>query len=334
MRAFPEELETAALIDCLAEGWGFGVGAVEYAPLGGGSYHWVVSERDGTRGFVTVDDLDRKRWLGDTRESVFDGLRRAFDTTVALRDDGLDFVVAPIPADSGQTVYRLGPRYSIALFPFVDGDTGRFGQYEAAERIAIETMLAQLHQATAAVDSVARRIDLDLPGRGDLEAALLALVDPWSAGPFAEPARQALARHASEVWELLALADRLRAEVAKRSGAWVITHGEPHAANVMRTDRGHVLLDWDTAGLAPPERDLWMLVADTTAEPVIYTNATGRALESVALDFFRLTWDLADLASFINVLRSPHRHNADTVKAHDGVMHCLTIRDRWVPLLD
>ena len=39
-----------------------------------------------------------------------------------------------------------------------------------------------------------------------------------------------------------------------------MTHGEPHAGNVMRTDEGRLLVDWDTVALAPPERDLWMLV--------------------------------------------------------------------------
>ena len=130
MRALPEDFDTSALIGALADDWGFEVDSSEYAPVGGGSYHWVVSDREGTRAFVTVDDLDWKHWLGDTRESAFDGLRRAFDTAVALRDGGLEFVVAPIPTSGGETVRRIGPRHTIALFPFVDGEAGVFGRYE------------------------------------------------------------------------------------------------------------------------------------------------------------------------------------------------------------
>jgi spectinomycin phosphotransferase len=100
VRSLPENFDADALTGSLADGWGFEVEAADYAPVGGGSYHWVVSDLDGMRGFVTVDDLDRKTWLGNTRESVFDGLRRAFDTALALRDSGLDFVVAPTPASS------------------------------------------------------------------------------------------------------------------------------------------------------------------------------------------------------------------------------------------
>ncbi len=151
MRAFPEDLEAEALVGSLAEGWGFEVEATEYAAVGGGSYHWVVSDRDGTRGFVTVDDLDRKPELGDTRESVFDGLRRAFDTALSLRDGGLVPVVAPMPAKRGETVRRIGSRYTVALFPFVDGRAGPFGRFDSTdERVAVLSLLADLHRATPA----------------------------------------------------------------------------------------------------------------------------------------------------------------------------------------
>lgn len=312
MRALPEDFEAAELVGLLPEGWGFDVEALDYAPVGGGSYHWLVTNRDGTRRFVTVDDLDHKPWLGDTSESVFDGLRRAFDTATALRDHGLGFVVAPIPTIRGETVCRIGSRYAIAVFPFVDGQAGLFGRYEPAERAAVLAMLAELHAATRAVASVARRMDLELPGRRDLESALDDVGQAWSGGPFSEPTREVLAEHAPYVTELLALADRLRDHVAARSGDWVITHGEPHAGNVMRTGEGYVLVDWDTVALGPPERDLWMLA-----------NPTDSEVDEVAVDFFRLTWDLADLASFANVLRSPHRHTADTEKAYDGVTQIL-----------
>jgi hypothetical protein len=309
VRALPEEFDASALIGPLAEGWGLEVEALEYAALGGGSYHWVVADVEGTRGFVTVDDLDRKPWLGDTRESAFDGLRSAFDTARALRDGGLGFVVAPILTSRGETLRRIGPRHTVALFPFVHGNAGMFGQYDTAERAAVVAMLTELHAATPAVASVARRIDLSLPGRGDFDGALREVNQTWSGGPLAEPARQKLARYASDVAELLASFDRLSAELARRSIDWVVTHGEPHAVNVMRTGRNYVLVDWDKVALAPPERDLWMLAGD----------ATGLELDQVAVNFFRLAWDLADIAAFTYDLRSPHRENADTLKAYDGL---------------
>jgi spectinomycin phosphotransferase len=332
VRSLPEEFEADALVGYLADGWGFDVEVADYAAVGGGSYHWVVKDPEGTRSFVTVDDLDRKPWLGDTRESAFDGLKHAFDTAVALRDGGLDFVVATIPTSRGETVRRIGPRYTIALFPFVDGEAGRFGEYDTRERAAIVTMLAELHRATPPVS--ARRIDLELPGRPELETALRELDQTWSGGPLSEPARQALERHASYVAELLALRDRLSPDVASRSTNWVVTHGEPHAANMMRTGESHMLIDWDTVALAPSERDLWMVVGDDGDEATIYADATGHEIDHVAVDFFRLTWDLKDLATCIDVLRAPHRRSDDTVREYEGLRNCVAIRDQWAALLE
>jgi len=245
-------------------------------------------------------------------------LRRAFDTAVALRESGLEFVVSPLVSRRGESVHRISDRYALALFPFVDGSPGQFGRYEAKERRAIIEMLARLHESTPLVDSIARRLELDLPSRSHLEAALHELDVPWTNGPLGERARALLAVRAADVVELIALGDRLRAEVAARGRGWVVTHGEPHAGNVMRTPDGFVLVDWDTTALAPSERDLWML-----------GEGAGREVDEAAMDFFRLAWDLGDLAAFTNELRLPHSENADTLKALAGVEYCVAARERW-----
>ncbi len=332
MKALPEGLETGALFGPLADGWGFEAATIDYAPVGFGSYHWVAANIEGSRVFVTVDDLDWKPWLGDTRESAFEGLTRAFRSAAALRAAGLEFVVAPLPSTDGDVVHRIGARHSIAVFPFVDGQAGReFDHATAGERAVVLGLLARLHQATPTVASVARSIDLRLPGREQLDSALREVDRAWTGGPLSEPAREALAGHASEVADLLGLFDRLRHAVIGARRPWVVTHGEPHAVNVMRTAEGHALIDWDTVALAPPERDLWMLVRgagdDATADATAYVEATGHRPDALALDFFRLTWDLADLAAFITVLRAPHRDTEDTRKALAGLGKCVAIRD-------
>jgi spectinomycin phosphotransferase len=87
----------------------------------------------------------------------------------------------------------------------------------------------------------------------------------------------------------------------------------------MRTSEGRLLVDWDTVALAPPERDLWMLRSDDIDAADLYLRATGRRLEAAALDFFRLVWDLKDLAEYLDLLRSPHLENDDTVRAYRAV---------------
>jgi spectinomycin phosphotransferase len=93
--------------------------------VGGGSYHWVAREGAGRRWFVTVDDLDDKAWLGDTRPAVLAGLRAAMNTALTLRRDAeLEFVVAPVPGCDGAALRPLGRRHAVAVFPFLRGRTG------------------------------------------------------------------------------------------------------------------------------------------------------------------------------------------------------------------
>jgi spectinomycin phosphotransferase len=328
MQTLPEEFEEGALVCALAEGWGIGVRTVEYAAVGAGSYHWIAIDPNGTRLFVTVDDLDNKVYLGDTRERVFEALRGALETAVALRDRGLDFVVAPIPTTGGEAVRRVGSRHTVAVYPFVDGQVSAFGRHEASARGPIVAMLAELHRATPAVRSTARAIGLGLSGRGRIESAMREVDRPWRGGPFSEPARRVLAAHVADVSALLTLADRLVAEVTRRGSPWVVTHGEPHAANVMRVSGRPLLIDWDTLALAPPERDLWMLVEDSGNEAAAYVELTGRRLDNDAIRFFRLAWDLNDLTEYLAVLRAPHRRTEDTEQAYEAVARCVAIRDR------
>jgi len=263
----------------LAEGWRIHAADLRYAAVGGGSYHWVIRDGEGGRRFVTVDDLDDKPWLGHSRITVLDGLRAAMDTALALRREaGLRFVAAPIPALGGETVRPLDARYAIAVFPFLDGTSGRFGEdYPARRRGELADLLAALHQATPTLTRppVAR---IGLPRRGALDAALGGLDQPWLGGPYCEPARELLIRTADHVRSLLARFDQLAECVAARAA--VITHGEPHGANFMRANfmragTGTMLIDWDTTGLAPPERDLWMIASNTGEELRHYTAATG-----------------------------------------------------------
>jgi spectinomycin phosphotransferase len=303
----------------LAEGWRIHAADLRYAAVGGGSYHWVMRDGEGERWFVTVDDLDDKPWLGHSRVTVLDGLRAAMDTALALRREaGLRFVAAPIPALGGETVRPLAARYAIAVFPFLDGTSGRFGEaYPSRRRVELAGLLAALHQATPTLarPPVAR---IGLPRRGALDAALDGLDQPWPGGPYCEPARELLIRTAGQVRSLLARFDQLAERVAARAA--VVTHGEPHGANFiranfMRAGTGTMLIDWDTTGLAPPERDLWMIASNTGEELRRYTAATGRAIDRAALTFYRLRWALDDISAFLMQLRAARQRTAVTEHA-------------------
>jgi spectinomycin phosphotransferase len=305
-----DEMDVGA---ALARSWALEVGHLEYIPKGFGSYHWQAAT-SAHRYFLTVDDLDSKPWLGGSRDTAFDALQAAYDATLALHEKGnLSFVVAPTPRLDGGTALRLSERYALTVFPFVSGESGLWGEaIGSSDRQRLLRQLGELHRSTPAVAFRAPRHSLVLPGRTGLESALDDLARPWTTGPLSEQARQTLAVNAQTAHGWLASFDHLAGLVAGTGGLSVVTHGEPHPGNLIRSHGGLLLVDWDTMGLAQPERDLWMLDDGTPDGWAPYTEVSGRAVDDTAIALFRLAWILSDIAAYAALFRSDHGSDEDT----------------------
>jgi spectinomycin phosphotransferase len=193
-------------------------------------------------------------------------------------------------------------------------------------------MLAALHGSRVVLPAAqVSRFAIGFALRGVLETALADLDRPWVGGPYSEPSRALVAESALALREALDTFDRLASRVAAAGDELVITHGEPHPGNVMLTDGARMLIDWDTVGLAVPERDLWMVLSEGGEEADRYGRATGRSVNSCALDLYRLRWALDDTSSFLQRLRSPHRRTADTDHAWRSLRDTLSAREVRLP---
>lgn len=293
--------------------WGVDAVTWAYAPVGFGDYHWTATDTCDRRWFVTVADLTHKSWYGDGTEAAFRGLRDAMDTALALRGTephGLDFVLAPVRTADGETVRELGARHAVSVFPLVSGTAGHFGQtLTAHDRGLVVDLLAALHRTPPPAS--ARALPPEFATRPQLDGALRESGDSWSGfGPYGEPARQLLADHAAALRRRLDEFDRRAGELRAGNAPLVITHGEPHPGNLLRVGERSMLLDWDTVGLAVPERDLW-LVAEGPDDLVRYEESTGRRPDPSALALYRLRWALDDVAEFLALLRAPHGPTPD-----------------------
>ncbi|MEU1900969.1 phosphotransferase [Nocardiopsis dassonvillei] len=298
------------LHDALAA-WGIHATSIDHVPLGFGDHHWSVTDTAGRRWFTTVADLARKSFLGPDPAAVRRRLTRAMDTAARLHDDeGLGFVVAPLRTPGGDTVVPVGDGHALSVFPHVEGESGDFGRELSADRRArLLDTLAQLHRS-APGDAPA--VETRLPGQDRLTALLDRPAAVGDAGPHAGPTADLLAEHAPVLRERLAESDRGAA--ALEGAAAVLTHGEPHPGNLLWRGDRPLLVDWDTVGLAVPERDLW-LVTDDPAELERYAEASGHEPDHALLDLYRLRWDLRDVVEFVDWFRAPHEGGPDTSQA-------------------
>lgn len=281
--------------------------SLAYAPVGFGDYHWYVTDKEDRRWFVTVADLDLKDYLGP---DPLAGLRRAMDTAARLHDDGLDYVVAPVRAAGGETVVRVGARHAVSVFPLLDGGSDGFDQSQTAEEHdAVLTLLADLHSHQPPDETPV--FSPDIPERHQLAAAC---ADPrWTGGPFSQPAQEILGDHRAVLAASFDEFDELRVGVR---GPVVVTHGEPHPGNLVWPAGKLHLIDWDTVGLAVPERDLSVVSGDLRR----YAEITGRVPDPAALRLYDLRWPLVDITYFASQFRAPHVRTPDTETSWGGLV--------------
>jgi spectinomycin phosphotransferase/16S rRNA (guanine(1405)-N(7))-methyltransferase len=311
----PAGLPAGALATALARGWGVSAASVEYLPVGWGSHHWDVTDAAGERWFVTADELAGKRLTaGEPLTAGLRRLRAALAAAMDLRDAGLAFVVAPVPARDGEPLAQVAGTFGLAVYPFLDGQSFTWGgPTPPGHRRAVLDMLIAVHTVPRPARRRALADDFTVPHRDVLEAALAAPGGPADWGPYARPAARLIGEHAAPLRRLLARYDALVREARSRPERAVLTHGEPHPGNTLLTEDGWRLIDWDMALIAPPERDLWDLADAPTL--AAYADATGVTPLPSLLEAYRLRWDIADIALDLSRFRRPHTGSDDDAKA-------------------
>jgi spectinomycin phosphotransferase len=314
VRERPADIRDSDVAAALARQWPLTVQELSYLPVGFGGYHWLAVDQTGSRWFVTASDLAAP-WVPD--------LPAAMQTAAWLATEaGLEFVIAPVPTTAGQVIGSLDSQHALTLFPYLDVAPSSFKDaIDDADRAAIIDLLARLHTAAPKRIQVPTR-PLELANLQTIEQALASLDVPWNGGPYAELGRDLLARYERPLRQALARFDGLLDRVLEAGGPYVITHGEPHAGNLLRTQAGLRLVDWDMIALARPERDLWWVIKDDR-DAARYSRQTGWTVNQDALALYRLRWGLDDIAEFLAEIRGPHQQTADTLVSWTALQNTL-----------
>jgi len=160
--------------------------------------------------------------------------------------------VAPLPDDQGHTLHHH-EGFRFALFPWRGGRAPELHSRE--DRLRLGRYLARVHRVGAAAPFRHReRLTVDLYGRRSVELL--------RASHFLPP---------ELVTSYFAIADILlqRLENAfTRTGdlGWIRVHGDFHLGNILWTDTGAHLVDFDDSLMAPAVQDMWMLLSGEATE--------------------------------------------------------------------
>jgi spectinomycin phosphotransferase len=226
-----------------------------------------------------------------------------------LHDSGLEFVLAPLPDDSGRIVHYLGP-WPIVVLPFVEGATLFETDVRPGEVDAISVMCDRLHAARCATPLTAETFEPPF-----LDELRSGLADAVRAGPHCGPygvaIRDLITRNRSAIFDRIAEITALAGVCRADPTPFILTHGEPDHGNVLRDTSGRLyLIDWGELQYGPPERD-WTSLAELGLD---------RTVREPFARFYHLRWELGEIAEYTTRFASPHVGNAEDA-------------DRWRELL-
>lgn len=296
MREPPPNVTDADVLAVVREHWSDEVDGAEHLPVGFGAHHWSATVRGRPAYFVTLDALGGKHDAASL-ESAY-----AVASGLMFR---LDFVVAPVPSHGGTwTVPFAGGALSVTSW--IPGENP-----ERLDLDVVADLLRRLHAVTPP-PGLRTWSPITPPS---LAADLAELVRrPWDAGPYGERARSAV-RGRLEAIEEWSATYHVLAEVARRR-PWVLTHGEPGEHNLMVVAGRTRLVDWESALLAPAERD-WR----TLVERGLPADDPDFPLDAAMLELFDLEWRLDEISQYAAWFSAPHPGSASDRVALGGLLH-------------
>jgi spectinomycin phosphotransferase len=225
-----------------------------------------------------------------------------------LRDQGIARVVAPLSTTRG-ALWADVAGYALTVYPFVAGNTGMAQGMGPAQWRAYGAILRQVH-ATPISPEVTRLLQREtfVPA----EAALVRDLDAHIGGrTLTDPVAQELASLWRErrdvIHRLVARAEALGQQVARRPPANVLCHGDIHTNNVLLDADGAVwIVDWDDTMLAPKERDLMFVVGGGLDRTLVGPREEALALQGYgptpvdlrALTYYRSARAVSDLGEY------------------------------------
>ena len=293
MKLDTPDLDKHHLLQTLHAAYGLDVTTLTFMPKGEDAYAYLAHARDGSRYFMRAQHSSR---LAADLEHVY-----AVTHMMHAHSD-LRQVLAPYPTARGTFTVRIG-EYTVALFPFVDGDTLYNRGTTDVDIIEAASLLAAVHRrGTPLVPPTLRRETFENPFSAPilhaLDAANRRLPD---SNPYRRQVHELLLAEQTDILATLDHMDRLGLRVQALDFDWVLTHGDPNLDNFLKDPDGLLhLTDWGELALGPPERDLFAFTGEQFALFLRhYVAATGTRtchLDLFAFYFYR--WALQEIADY------------------------------------
>jgi spectinomycin phosphotransferase len=226
----------------------------------------------------------------------------------ALLDAGVPNVPAPIRTQTSTLWHPMRDDRTLVVYPFVAGRSAMVAGMTADQWRTFGATLRAVHDSDLATRFADRlpRETFALPSAAIVRQVMEIARRPPVASPATGRLSALLEQRAGPIGAMLERAERLGARLGRRPLVHVLCHADIHAANILVTDDGRILLvDWDGPMLAPRERDLLFVIGSRIARDVepheaawFFEGYGDVAVERDALVYYRCERILEDIGEF------------------------------------
>jgi spectinomycin phosphotransferase len=185
------------------------------------------------------------------------GLETILGLLSNLHEQGIDTIPYPLKTKNNDLAAKLG-EYVIVLSKFIDGTNPEVTSEIAAK---FAKLITRIHQVDSKVSLPLEPFDTSYAIR--LSEQLKNLEEGGQLTDNQRKLKDVLLPHKQRLLKHLKELNRLCEKVRTTKKHTVITHGDLILDNLLIDKNGEVfIVDWDTARLAPPERDIWFFMND------------------------------------------------------------------------
>lgn len=250
------------------------------------------------------------RVVTDNGDQFFLKLRRGFDeiavtVPLLLKSQGIEAIIPPIETLSKQYWVDFG-KYTMILFPFIEGKNGFEMQLTGQQRQELGGALKKMHTLQIPAE-LKERVPIETfdPRWRQILRGLqrLVRVDPFDDLTAAKLAEFMQARE-RQISELVKRAEMLAEELQFHPLEFVLCHADIHGGNLLMSSTGQLyIVDWDTLVFAPKERDLMFIGAGVdnlwrgARQLAMFYQGYGKVNRNLtALAYYRYERIIQDLA--------------------------------------
>jgi aminoglycoside phosphotransferase (APT) family kinase protein len=245
----------------LLEQWHLEVTNIHFIPIGDSAYSYRVEVQPNTSYYLKIVD---QRISTGQRTAIH--MRFSLPLQYLVAQLHLTGMSAPLPQPTiAGALYTIHTPFLFALYTFIHGETLANAYPMSPELVQqIGQTLATLHtlQIPNVLQQQSSQDHLTAPFNADLFADLTAL-ETISAhdAPFLQRLREVIWPQREQIRAFLSHCQEYARKAQQTPVASVVCHGDAWGGNMILSPSGQLtLLDWESAVIAPPERDAFMYI--------------------------------------------------------------------------